>query len=151
MIVTKYIEIDMAHRVPNHKSKCRNLHGHRYRVTVGVLGAVKRSKGKPDEGMVIDFGDLKAILMDKIDTVFDHNAMFYKNDPALRGLLATQKFQSKRIQLVPFIPTAEKIAEHFFQILELPLKNKGILLEWVKINETPSSSAIYESIFLRLN
>ena len=36
MLITKEIEIDAAHRVPNHKSKCRTFHGHRYRIEVGV-------------------------------------------------------------------------------------------------------------------
>jgi 6-pyruvoyltetrahydropterin/6-carboxytetrahydropterin synthase len=36
--VTKIVEWDMGHRVPNHKSKCRNPHGHRYRLEVTIGG-----------------------------------------------------------------------------------------------------------------
>ena len=61
MLITKQIEIDMAHRVPNHKSKCHNLHGHRYKIEVGVDDKLITRKGSSSEGMVIDFGDLKDI------------------------------------------------------------------------------------------
>ena len=47
-LVTKVIEIDMGHRVPNHKSKCKNLHGHRYRFEVAVNGELAAEQGSSD-------------------------------------------------------------------------------------------------------
>lgn len=72
MLITKEIGIDMAHRVPNHGSKCRNLHGHRYKIEVGVDDKLITKEGDPAEGMVIDFSDLKKVMMDYIDASYDH-------------------------------------------------------------------------------
>ena len=62
MLITKCLEIDMGHRVPNHKSKCATPHGHRYKIEVGVDDKVIDTKGVSDEGMVIDFGDKRFIF-----------------------------------------------------------------------------------------
>lgn len=143
MIITKEIEIDMGHRVPNHKSKCKNLHGHRYKIEATVDDKVIDTKGASDEGMVIDFSDLKQIMLDVLDTGFDHNSVFYENDPALRSLAGLQKFQDKRIHFVPFIPTAENLAKHWFELLEPKLKKRKIKLFQLKVWETPTSTASY--------
>ncbi|NRA47057.1 MAG: 6-carboxytetrahydropterin synthase [Oligoflexales bacterium] len=62
MDVTKIIEWDMGHRVPNHKNKCRHPHGHRYRLEVSMRGAISLEKGSSSEGMVVDFGDIKELM-----------------------------------------------------------------------------------------
>jgi len=49
MEITKTIERDMWHRVPNHKSKCRNLHWHRYKVYVTMEWDVVNEKWVSDE------------------------------------------------------------------------------------------------------
>ena len=72
MKITKDIEIDMGHRVTNHKSKCASLHGHRYKITAVVDDKVITEKGISDEGMVIDFGDLKQCMMNQFDDKYDH-------------------------------------------------------------------------------
>lgn len=58
--VCKTFKFEAAHQLPNHDGKCRNLHGHSYRVEVEAEGPVRRSDGEPDEGMVLDFAVLKA-------------------------------------------------------------------------------------------
>lgn len=69
------IEKDMgsfhaAHQLPTHNGQCANLHGHSYRVQVGVSG-VLQPKG-PHTGMVMDFADLKAIYKERIEDILDH-------------------------------------------------------------------------------
>ena len=76
MLITKFIEIDMGHRLPNHKSKCKYFHGHRYKIEVGVEGEIITTKGVSDEGMIIDFDDIKKALM-ILDKKFDHGFMMY--------------------------------------------------------------------------
>lgn len=64
--VTKIFTFDSAHHLPFHKGKCKNLHGHTYKLEVTVCG-------RPDEnGMLIDFGDLKKIVSEKIIEKYDH-------------------------------------------------------------------------------
>jgi len=144
MLVTKQIEIDMAHRVPNHKSKCRNLHGHRYKIEVGVDDKVIAERGSSSEGMVIDFGDLKEIMMQELDAKFDHNAVFNEEDQMRPLLEETQKYQSKAIHFVPFIPTAENLAAYWYGIMKVKLQEVGIRIKYLKIWETPTSTAMYE-------
>ena len=63
MEVVKKIEIDYGHRIPNHKSKCFSPHGHRGVVEVCLSGGVISDKGNSSEGMVIDFSDIKDLVL----------------------------------------------------------------------------------------
>lgn len=139
MLVTKQIEIDMGHRVPNHKSKCRNLHGHRYVIEVGVDDKVIIDTGASNEGMVIDFGDLKEVIMREIDDFYDHSLTLYSKDEFAQVI---NTFNLKT-NFVDFIPTAENLATHWFFILKEELQKMNIAIKYVKVWETPTSSATY--------
>lgn len=69
-IITREIGIDAGHRVPDHRSKCKSPHGHRYRVQLEVSGLVQGSGA--ENGMVKDFSILKQVMMEYIDEPFDH-------------------------------------------------------------------------------
>lgn len=144
MLVTKQIEIDMGHRVPNHKSKCKNLHGHRYKIEVGVDDKVINEKGVSDEGMVIDFSDLKEIMMIEIDSVYDHSFTAYIKDN-FTGVFSELKNFGQKINFVGFIPTAENLSKHWYEIIESKLRERGIKIKYVKVWETPTSTATYET------
>lgn len=146
MLITKEIEIDMAHRVPNHKSKCSNLHGHRYKIEVGVDDKLIETPGASDQGMVIDFGDLKEIMMQEIDAKFDHNSIFSIVDPDLQMFLSISEGQKKDIHVVQFIPTAENLAKHWYDLIKPRLEERGIKIKHVKVWETPTSTALYQEI-----
>lgn len=150
MLITKEIEIDMAHRVPNHKSKCQNLHGHRYKIEVGVDDNLVATAGASDEGMVIDFSDLKEIMMAELDGKFDHNSIFYEED-LIRGYLESENgstsinnLQNKKVHYVSFIPTAENLAKHWYELMKPRLQERGIKIAHVKVWETPTSTATYQ-------
>lgn len=140
MRATKQIEWDMGHRVLNHKSQCKNLHGHHYKLEISIEGQLVNTQGSSNEGMVIDFTDIKQIAMDKIHNVLDHGFViwdkdtvlveFYKNNPTLKHLI------------VPFTSTAENLAEWIFQTLDKEygdLYGTGLNLYEVKLWETPTS------------
>ena len=168
MLVTKQIEIDMGHRVPNHKSKCSSPHGHRYKIEAGVDDKLIVEKGSSDEGMVIDFGDLKHDMMNVIDGCFDHGFMIssedefmnmaffgaeYKNwaiDGSRFASIGYDKprvkgYSSANVIVVPFVPTVENISKLWFKLLDFDLKKKGINLQYLKVWETPTSTATYEN------
>lgn len=135
----------MAHRVPNHNSKCKNLHGHRYKIEVGVDDKIITEKGVSNEGMVIDFSDIKAMLMEYIDKVYDHNAVFYKEDPLIEILNSAESpYQDKKIIIFDEIPTAENLAKHWYYLMKDSLKERNIKIKYLKVYETPTSSATYE-------
>lgn len=70
-IVTEYL-FEAAHRLPNHDGKCRNLHGHSYRLQIEVSGLVVHHPGHPKDGMLVDFGDLKTAIKYHIWERLDH-------------------------------------------------------------------------------
>lgn len=143
MLISKTIEIDMGHRVPNHKSKCRNIHGHRWKIEVGVDDKVISESGRPDEGMVIDFGDVKELMMKAFDEPFDHGFMMYKDDPFVEIFEELRGEHSQKIIFTDFIPTSENLAAYFFELISPMLQGRGIALEHVKIWETPNSTSIF--------
>jgi 6-pyruvoyltetrahydropterin/6-carboxytetrahydropterin synthase len=154
--VTKSIEFDAAHRVPHHKSKCYNLHGHRYRVEAqGVFNLDDdylsgKREGQTDEGMVVDFGDLKKVMTECIHDPYDHSSIFWKNDPVgkdLEELYVKMPMEVvMRIWLVDFIPTAENLARHFWEEMTnhaLHVNQALWTLNEVAVWETPTSKAVY--------
>lgn len=145
MLITKELEIDMAHRVPNHKSKCANLHGHRYKIEVGVDDKLITKAGSSSEGMVIDFGDLKEIMMEVLDRRFDHNSVFYIDDPIAGAIALIGEQQTKKPIFTDFIPTAENLAKFWYNLMKKELDKVDIKIKHVKVWETPTSTAIYES------
>jgi 6-pyruvoyltetrahydropterin/6-carboxytetrahydropterin synthase len=167
MLITKEIEFDAGHRVPNHQSKCRTLHGHRYRVEVGVDDKLIVTPGDSAEGMVIDFGDLKAIMTQQIDNPFDHATLLFKFDSLTFALLDNVDIEAgefdkiddsnyvlvkareefgflKPVVICGFIPTAENIAKCIYQEMKIALEKVGINIDYVRVWETPTSSAIYK-------
>lgn len=146
MLVTKEIHAHIGHRVPNHKSKCRNLHGHTYRIEVGVDDKIVTTKGTSDEGMVIDFGDIKKIMVEEIYNIYDHGFVLYDMDklkPMFDGMAEAMGID--RIIYVPFIPTAENFAKRWYEMLKQRFEEIGITLFHVKVWETPTSTAEYNA------
>jgi 6-pyruvoyltetrahydropterin/6-carboxytetrahydropterin synthase len=140
MLITKEIEIDMGHRVTNHKSKCASLHGHRYKIEVGVNDKVITTKGTSDEGMVIDFGDLKQIMMEYLDAKFDHGYVLWEGDNMVD---AFRKDLHTKLTIVDFIPTAENLAKYWYNGLKKRLDEVHISIAHIIVWETPTSTATY--------
>lgn len=143
MKITKHLEWDMGHRVPNHKSKCRNLHGHRYFADITLEGGIVLDEGVSEEGMVMDFSDIKKIANELIDIELDHGCMLHESDVELIELFQKLGF---KLVVVPFIPTAENIAKALFDQLQpkfLDTFGNGLRLTKIVIWETPTSSAEY--------
>lgn len=159
VVVSKEIQFDAGHRVPNHRSKCRNPHGHRYRVVIECVGAIVEEEGASDQGMLIDFGDLKNLLVNLIHDPLDHGFIVWENDDDLLQAFMwwdPAKIPSDRIAGMdpvwkiikfPYIPTAENIAIWAWNQLEpsMHLYWRGNLtLSSVTVWETPTSSATYQ-------
>lgn len=151
MRITKEIEFDMGHRVPSHASKCKHPHGHRYKVEMTVAGeVVPDDAGVNDSGMVMDFGHLKVLLTQFVHDPFDHAFIYHEGDPigpALFEACEPLMEDMPRVFSVPFVPTAERLAQHFFEVLEpqvVSLYGTMLRLEQVKVWETPTSTAQFD-------
>jgi 6-pyruvoyltetrahydropterin/6-carboxytetrahydropterin synthase len=143
MMVAKQAEWDMGHRLTNHSSKCRNLHGHHYKLEVCLEGDVVTKKGASEEGMVIDFGEIKSAIQKHIFDVLDHSFMVWEKDELLVKFFK-ENSELKHL-LVPFVTTSENIAAWIFIQLDKIFKEKykaKFELYSVKLWETPTSFSI---------
>lgn len=146
-VIQREVQFDAGHRVPEHRSKCRHPHGHRYRVVVHVTGRVVA--GGPEDGMVMDFGRIKALLAEHVHDPFDHGFLVHADDMAMRHALHVgSQYEQEATNLpawnvipLPFAPTAENLAAHFFRVLDAPFRTSGITLLQLDVWETPTCCA----------
>ena len=139
----RWVETDTGHRVPNHKSKCRHMHGHRYRWEAELEGYVVTLGGVSEEGMLMDFTDVSAILNEYIHDVVDHAFIVYEGDK--EALVALSHMgEEHRTLIVPFIPTAENLAKWAFEQVEPHISSSygnTLQLHAFHVRETPKSWA----------
>ena len=116
MKIGKVIQWDMGHRVLNHRSVCKGLHGHRYKAEICVEGNLIEEKGASEEGMVIDFADIKKVAQKFIQEELDHAFMVWDRDHELLEFFKSS--QGHKPVIVPFSPTAENVAAYIFNKLK---------------------------------
>ena len=146
MKIVKIVQWDMGHRVLNHRSVCKGIHGHRYKAEICLEGELILNSGLSEEGMVIDFSDIKKIAQKFIQNELDHGFMVWNQDDELLDFFKHSK--GHKLVVVPFTPTAENVAAYIFQKLKNEFLDKfktGLHLHSVKLWETPSSYALYEN------
>jgi len=145
--VTRQVEFDAGHRVPNHESKCRNPHGHRYKVVATVTGRLVDRSGASDEGMVLDFGVLSELLQFHVHDKYDHGFIVYENDDVMQRLFWDADDQNWKVIHVDWIPTAENMARAIFEDLYpevVKMTDDGrVLLTGIEVWETPKSMVSY--------
>lgn len=128
---------DSAHFLWGYEGKCRNIHGHRWKVVAEIKSETLSTK-EQTRGMLVDFGDLKRDVKALCDA-FDHSLIYEKGslkDATIAALLGEQF----NIKEVGFRPTAENFSYYFFQ----QLKGMGYTVHRVEVYETPKNCAIYE-------
>ncbi len=117
VLLTKRFSFDAAHKLTQHRGKCKNLHGHTYFLEVTICGTVNHKSG-----MVMDFGDIKEIVENSILKKLDHR---YIND-------------------VIKISTAENIISWIWDELSEKFQECNIGLYELKLWENPSSFVTYQ-------
>jgi len=143
--ISKEIEFDAGHRVSTHGSKCRNPHGHRYKIRVTCRGSIIDDPSRPDHGMLVDFGNLKTIMNDKIHDVLDHSFIVWTQDEVMKKSLEVGDPTWLVIEF-PYMPTAENIARWSWEQLVDTVRDQfggDLELEEVAVWETPTSVAYY--------
>lgn len=140
--ITRRVEFDAGHRVPDHKSKCRHPHGHRYVLEATVSGEVKDTPGDSSDGMIVDFGDLKAILTDVIDR-WDHAFICDTDDPF--GVAIKRSLPDAKVWFLSCSPTVENLARAAHELIytKLRLLASQVELVSVRLYETPNCWADY--------
>lgn len=113
--VVKEFVFEAAHFLPGHPGLCKNLHGHSYKLQVGVCGPIN-----DETGMVVDFKDLK-ILVEK--------TIIGKMDHAFLNEFEEDDFPCGQ-------PTAERMLEWM-----LPQLSKYFPVKFLRLWETATSYA----------
>ena len=119
---------DAAHFLTKYEGKCSNIHGHRWRVVLSISGDI-------DNGMVVDFNEIKKDLKDLCD-YFDHT--FIVEEGSLNEQLLNLLNEQFLLRIVPFRTTAENFSKYFYDEL-----SKKYEVNEVCIYETPNNCARY--------
>ena len=123
MRISKEYNFSAAHHLPNHKGKCKNPHGHNYRVIIVIEGEINQDFNSSSYGMVLDFDDLDS-YMDPLVDQLDHkdiNELEFPSAPS----------------------TAEHIADWFGMSLVKSLGHLECNVYSVEVFETPKASATW--------
>ncbi len=110
--ITKQFSFETGHALYGYDGKCKNVHGHSYRLDVTVIGRPIEDNSDVKFGMVIDFGDLKKIVKSEIVDVFDHATVFNKNTPHLELAKELQE-RGHNVILADYQPTSEMMVIDF--------------------------------------
>lgn len=137
--ITKQFTFETGHALYGYDGKCKNVHGHSYKLSVTVIGQPIIDTGNVKYGMVIDFGDLKKIVKEQIVDVFDHATVFNKNTPHVE-LAHELKERGHDVILVDYQPTSENMVIDFARKLKNNLPST-IALHSLKLQETETSFA----------
>lgn len=170
--ITREIGIDAGHRVPSHGSKCRNPHGHRYRVLATCRGPLVASGS--EQGMVADFSFLNELMMKEIDEPCDHGVIAWIQDaewlsemihPAILKKIiagwdgnwslyslppnpAREYSISKKVYIIPEVPTVENLTRHWYRRLGPVIRERTdgqVELMEILAYETPNCFARYSN------
>jgi len=140
MEITTRLEFDAGHRIPDHKSQCRNLHGHRYAIEITLSGDILNQANLSENGMVMDFADVKRIAKVAIVDVWDHAFLVYQHDLPVLNFL--NSLPNHKTVVFPTVPTAENMASEAFKILQsqfVDVYGNHLKLVRVRLYETPNS------------
>jgi 6-pyruvoyltetrahydropterin/6-carboxytetrahydropterin synthase len=142
MEITTRMEFDSGHRIPNHKSSCKNLHGHRYAIEVTLKGDIVDKENESDYGMVMDFKDAKELIRKTIVEPWDHAFIVFEQDLEVINFLNT--LDNHKTVILKKVPTAENMALIAMQLLKDNFQKKygkQIIPIKVRLFETPNNWA----------
>ena len=137
MLITRRLEFDAGHRIPHHKSQCRHMHGHRYAIEISLSGSIINTPGSSEEGMVMDFSDVKAIA---------RSTWWNRGITPSWCMPATPRYRFSRISIEGHKTVVARLRAHpenlaakAFQILDLAYRDtygNNLRLERVRISNT---------------
>ena len=110
--ITKQFSFETGHALYGYDGKCKNVHGHSYKLSVTVFGKPITDNNHVKFGMVIDFGDLKKIVKEEIVNQFDHATVFNKNTPHV-DLAKELVNRGHNVILANYQPTSENMVIDF--------------------------------------
>ncbi len=137
--VTKEFYFETAHALYGYDGKCKNIHGHSYKLSVTIIGIPIQDDNHTKNGMVLDFGDLKKIVKSEIIDIFDHATIFNSNSPHKIIALDLEK-TGQYVILVPYQPTSEMMLLDIAEKIKVKLPSE-VQLHSLRLYETNTSYA----------
>ena len=137
--LTKEFTFEAAHMLEGYDGLCREIHGHSYRLFVTIKGEPSTDECDPKQGMVMDFGELKAIVAQQITDRLDHSFVMRRTAEA-ESLAEAMKSQFTNVILVDYQPTCENMLQDFAARLKAALP-EGVELHSLRLHETATSYA----------
>jgi 6-pyruvoyltetrahydropterin/6-carboxytetrahydropterin synthase len=142
LTITRKLEFDAGHRIPDHQSQCRNLHGHRYTLEITLTGQVIEHDGQSDNGMIMDFSEVKSLAREHLVDLWDHAFLVYEKDTAVKQFL--DSLPEHKTVVLNRVPTVENLAQIAYEILKNVYADRfgtGLALSRIKLYETPNCLA----------
>ncbi len=139
MRITRRLEFDAGHRIPDHLSQCRHLHGHRYAIEITLIGDIIERPGDAANGMVMDFSEVKSLAELHLVNAWDHAFLVFSGDQQVSDFLAS--IPGHKTVVLDRVPTAENLALIAFRILDAVYKDtygNHLQLKRVRLYETPN-------------
>ena len=134
--LTKLFTFEMAHALYNYEGKCKNIHGHSYKLEVTILGYPTDLPGDPQDGLLMDFGDLKKLVNNEVVGVFDHSLVMKKGYSNALNTILADNFE--RLIYVNYQPTCENLIIDFADKIKSVLPNE-VQLHHLVLHETATA------------
>ncbi|MGS0749038.1 6-pyruvoyl trahydropterin synthase family protein [Halpernia sp. GG3] len=135
--ITKIFTFETAHVLYNYDGKCKNMHGHSYKLFVSVKGNPINNLDDSKNGMVLDFGDLKTIVNSQIVDEWDHAVMLNANSPH-KILGQTLENEGHKVIYCDYQPTCENMLIDIAKRIKKNLPSE-VTLAYLKLHETENS------------
>lgn len=137
--VTKSFNFETAHALYGYDGKCKNIHGHSYKLFVTVKGIPNLDAGNPKFGMVIDFGDIKRIVKSEVVDLFDHAILLNENSPH-KQLGENLKEEGHKVIFTSYQPSCENMLLDMVEKIS-PKLPEFVKLQSLRLHETETSYA----------
>lgn len=135
--ITKIFNFETAHVLYNYDGKCKNMHGHSYKLFVTVKGNPIKDLDHHKNGMVVDFGDIKKIVKEEIVDIWDH-AVLVNGDSPHKLLGESLENQGHKVIFCKYQPTCENMLYDIAAKIKSKLPSH-VQLAYLKLHETENS------------
>ena len=135
--LTKIFTFETAHALWGYDGKCKNIHGHSYKLYVTVKGQPIDDLSHAKNGMIMDFGELKDIIDELIISPLDHAVLL--NALSVHKILGERLLQEgHKVVFTPYQPTCENMLLDFSKKIQAKLP-ENVTLAKLKLYETETS------------
>jgi 6-pyruvoyltetrahydropterin/6-carboxytetrahydropterin synthase len=134
--ISKIFSFEAAHALDGYDGACANIHGHSYKLEVSIAGEISS-----ENGMLLDFHDLKKMVQTELLDKFDHALLL--NSSTEVAIIETLQKQFDKVLPLPFQPTSENLILHFAALLKAVLP-EDLHLKRLVLYETATSFVTYE-------